>query len=135
MSLNDRIAGKPTVPPSPRKDDGVRGTIDCEYDCTSVSQSDTRTLAMDKVSLIGPYRGLKLMGQGADLGVHGPGKNGMLFREGYRYRVTITEIGESFPVLKEACDKPPPGWKCTRPKGHEGPCAAVVDTAPAEDAT
>ena len=22
------------------------------------------------------------------------------------------------------CKVPPPGWKCTRPAGHEGPCAA-----------
>lgn len=22
------------------------------------------------------------------------------------------------------CELPPPGWHCTRPKGHEGPCAA-----------
>lgn len=24
-----------------------------------------------------------------------------------------------------ACDVPPPGWACTREKGHPGPCAAV----------
>lgn len=23
------------------------------------------------------------------------------------------------------CDKAPKGWKCTREKNHEGPCAAV----------
>lgn len=23
------------------------------------------------------------------------------------------------------CLKPPDGWRCTRPKGHDGPCAAV----------
>lgn len=23
------------------------------------------------------------------------------------------------------CTKPPPGWRCTREAGHEGPCAAV----------
>jgi hypothetical protein len=23
------------------------------------------------------------------------------------------------------CDVPPLGWRCTRAKGHEGPCAAV----------
>lgn len=22
------------------------------------------------------------------------------------------------------CDRPPPGWRCTRAAGHEGPCAA-----------
>lgn len=25
------------------------------------------------------------------------------------------------------CDKAPPGWRCTRLKGHEGPCAAEVE--------
>lgn len=25
----------------------------------------------------------------------------------------------------EECDLPPRGWRCTRSKGHEGPCAAV----------
>ncbi len=25
------------------------------------------------------------------------------------------------------CDLPPPGWRCTRGKGHEGPCAAVQE--------
>lgn len=24
-----------------------------------------------------------------------------------------------------ACDRPPPGWWCSRAKGHEGPCAAL----------
>jgi hypothetical protein len=24
-----------------------------------------------------------------------------------------------------ACTRPPPGWYCSRDKGHEGPCAAV----------
>lgn len=27
--------------------------------------------------------------------------------------------------LYDQCDVPPEGWKCTREKGHEGPCAAV----------
>jgi len=26
---------------------------------------------------------------------------------------------------KEECEVPPPGWRCTREQGHEGPCAAV----------
>lgn len=38
------------------------------------------------------------------------------------------KIGERF-VSFEPCDVPPKGWKCTRPKGHEGPCAAVTDNA------
>ena len=25
----------------------------------------------------------------------------------------------------ESCDVPPIGWRCTRGKGHEGPCAAI----------
>lgn len=30
-----------------------------------------------------------------------------------------------FPAGPETCTKPPEGWRCTRPKGHEGPCSAV----------
>lgn len=26
----------------------------------------------------------------------------------------------------EKCTMPPAGWKCMRPKGHEGPCAAML---------
>lgn len=29
------------------------------------------------------------------------------------------------PEKKERCTIPPAGWYCTRPKGHEGPCAAA----------
>ena len=35
---------------------------------------------------------------------------------------------EHEPLHDEAddwCDVPPLGWRCTRAKGHEGPCAAV----------
>lgn len=28
-------------------------------------------------------------------------------------------------AFAKKCDLPPPGWRCTRAKGHEGPCAAV----------
>jgi hypothetical protein len=28
-------------------------------------------------------------------------------------------------VALTGCTKPPDGWRCTRPKGHDGPCAAV----------
>lgn len=28
----------------------------------------------------------------------------------------------------DACDVPPAGWRCTRAKGHEGPCAAIPAT-------
>ena len=27
----------------------------------------------------------------------------------------------------DQCDVPPIGWRCTRAKGHDGPCAAVED--------
>jgi hypothetical protein len=27
----------------------------------------------------------------------------------------------------QVCDKPPPGWVCSRHRGHDGPCAAWVD--------
>lgn len=27
----------------------------------------------------------------------------------------------------DRCDKPPTGWKCSRPKGHPGPCSATKD--------
>ncbi len=30
----------------------------------------------------------------------------------------------------DSCDTPPPGWRCTRKKGHPGPCAAVPATKP-----
>ncbi len=32
----------------------------------------------------------------------------------------------------DPCDVPPPGWRCTRVKGHDGPCAAIA-AAPATD--
>jgi hypothetical protein len=28
---------------------------------------------------------------------------------------------------RATCDAPPPGWSCTRARGHEGPCAATAD--------
>ncbi len=28
----------------------------------------------------------------------------------------------------KACQVPPPGWRCTREPGHEGPCAAIEVT-------
>jgi hypothetical protein len=28
-------------------------------------------------------------------------------------------------VISTHCTVPPPGWKCTRAKGHDGPCAAI----------
>lgn len=34
----------------------------------------------------------------------------------------VKEEGER---LGTKCDKPPPGWRCTRTLGHDGPCAAL----------
>jgi hypothetical protein len=31
----------------------------------------------------------------------------------------------ALPTMKKPCMKAPPGWKCTRVGGHEGPCAAI----------
>lgn len=30
--------------------------------------------------------------------------------------------------MSDQCDRPPEGWRCTRAKGHDGPCAAVPVT-------
>lgn len=27
--------------------------------------------------------------------------------------------------MTSECKLPPKGWRCTRPAGHEGPCAAI----------
>lgn len=35
------------------------------------------------------------------------------------------EVRQAIP--EKPCDKPPTGWKCSRPKGHPGPCAATRD--------
>lgn len=35
------------------------------------------------------------------------------------------ELFEKGPLELSECQVPPPGWKCTRGAGHEGPCAAV----------
>lgn len=32
--------------------------------------------------------------------------------------------------LRPPCDLPPPGWYCTRGKGHPGPCAALRNNDP-----
>jgi hypothetical protein len=37
---------------------------------------------------------------------------------------TIKEIWKAAVQHFTVCDIPPPGWKCSRPKGHSGPCAA-----------
>jgi hypothetical protein len=36
----------------------------------------------------------------------------------------------SHKVPAVACDKPPPGWHCTRERGHDGPCSAWPTPAP-----
>lgn len=35
--------------------------------------------------------------------------------------------------MTATCLAPPPGWTCTRPVGHDGPCAASPATATATD--
>ena len=35
-------------------------------------------------------------------------------------------IFERFTMTLE-CKRPPPGWSCSRPIGHDGPCAATRD--------
>lgn len=37
----------------------------------------------------------------------------------------IALVPASAPPAPEECDRPPIGWRCTRGRGHEGPCAAV----------
>ena len=50
-----------------------------------------------------------------------------------RFCITIVKHaalhGRKPPPLK--CTKPPVGWSCSRPGGHEGPCAASPDQEPA----
>jgi hypothetical protein len=36
----------------------------------------------------------------------------------------ITQL--ALQLLKDICDVPPPGWRCTRNKGHSDPCAAIA---------
>lgn len=31
-------------------------------------------------------------------------------------------------TVGDPCELPPAGWKCTRPSGHDGPCAASPET-------
>lgn len=39
-------------------------------------------------------------------------------------RALILELKQQRPETAENCTLPPPGWSCSRSKGHEGPCAA-----------
>lgn len=41
------------------------------------------------------------------------------------YLIAHTEPDEPQAMAGE-CVKPPEGWRCTRPAGHEGACAAVA---------
>lgn len=41
-------------------------------------------------------------------------------------------IREESKRLGIECDRPPPGWSCSRPEGHDGPCAAFPDQQPVE---
>ncbi len=43
---------------------------------------------------------------------------------GYRLGRKWLAARERERVEASPCDKPPPGWRCTRGLGHEGPCAA-----------
>jgi hypothetical protein len=52
--------------------------------------------------------------------------NGLLV-DGSAAKRRLEEINATLKRLDESaeeCDVPPPGWRCTRPKGHDGPCAA-----------
>jgi hypothetical protein len=57
------------------------------------------------------------------------------FRDGFRggYAKAVADWEERRaaydpPALPlEECKVPPKGWRCTRPAGHEGPCAAVPE--------
>lgn len=37
------------------------------------------------------------------------------------------------PARWQSCRVPPPGWWCSRPAGHEGPCAARPDCQTIEE--
>lgn len=39
----------------------------------------------------------------------------------------ISFLGQIVSPPKMKCDVPPKGWKCSRMKGHEGPCAATPE--------
>lgn len=54
-------------------------------------------------------------------------RNGLL-RDGSADKHRLEEINTTLKRLDETaeeCDVPPSGWRCTRPKGHDGPCAAL----------
>lgn len=38
-----------------------------------------------------------------------------------------------YPQWPNHCKVPPPGWVCSRPDGHPGPCAAVDDISSPPD--
>ena len=37
-----------------------------------------------------------------------------------------TEPNKTLDEMDDECDVPPFGWRCTRGKNHEGPCAAIA---------
>lgn len=50
------------------------------------------------------------------------------WHEGKAARASATpaaQAAQADSVLEDVCHAPPPGWRCTRKAGHEGPCAAV----------
>ena len=56
-----------------------------------------------------------------------------LFTDSEIQRRSFAEICESEAnsnrLREPTCSKAPIGWRCTRAKGHEGPCAAVSEQA------
>lgn len=52
----------------------------------------------------------------------------MVFGSPMAVRAMLIQYGEALLALertKTECALPPPGWRCTRAAGHDGPCAAV----------
>jgi len=56
----------------------------------------------------------------------------MVFGSPMAVRAMLIQYGETLldmvasDAKAQECTLPPPGWRCTRAAGHEGPCAAVV---------
>lgn len=42
-------------------------------------------------------------------------------------RQVVSTVWSQFEEVNRSCNVPPPGWRCTRTTGHDGPCAAVED--------
>lgn len=46
------------------------------------------------------------------------------FADTERFTPPLPEHPETGPALSSRCQAPPPGWVCSRDRGHDGPCAA-----------